>query len=292
MKTETLRKPHWLKIKLDTNQEYRQVSLLVKENGLNTICASGRCPNMNECWSRGTATFMILGNICTRRCKFCATATGKPLDPDPKEPQKIANSVAIMKLKHCVITSVDRDDLPDGGASHWAETIKAIRAKNPSTTIEVLIPDMDAKHELLDIIIAARPDIIGHNIETVERITPIIRSKAKYNVSLDTLKHISSSDIVTKSGLMLGVGETNLEIIDTLRDLRAAGCEIITMGQYLQPTRDHHPVDRYVSPEMFEELKAKALSMDFAYVESGPLVRSSYMADKAINSATKKRLGL
>lgn len=282
-----VRKPNWLKIKLQTNNDYSLVSKLVEENGLHTICSSGKCPNMNECWSRGTATFMILGNICTRACRFCATATGKPLPIDVNEPQKVANSISIMKLKHAVITSVDRDDLSDGGAAVWAETVKRVREKNPDTTIELLVPDFDGKLELVDVVIASAPDIIGHNIECVRRVTAATRSRAKYDVSLAVIEHISSSGIKSKSGIMVGVGETDDEVLETLRDLRSVGCQIVTIGQYLQPTVKHLPVSRYVHPDLFAFYKEEALNMGFDYVESAPLVRSSYMADKALKKKVK-----
>ncbi len=283
-----LRKPDWLKIRLENNKEYSLVSKLVEDNGLHTICSSGKCPNMNECWSRGTATFMILGNICTRACRFCATATGKPLQVDVNEPQKVANSINIMKLKHAVITSVDRDDLSDGGAEIWAETVRRVREKSPTTTIELLIPDMDGKKELLDIIIDEKPDILGHNIECVRRVTPEIRSRAKYDLSLEVIRYIAERGMVAKSGIMVGVGENDDEVLQTLKDLKDAGCDIVTIGQYLQPTAKHLPVSRYVHPEQFESYKKSALEMGFSYVESGPLVRSSYMADKAINGRKKR----
>lgn len=283
-----LRKPEWLKIKLENSKEYSLVSKLVEENGLHTICGSGKCPNMNECWSRGTATFMILGNICTRACRFCATATGTPLAVDTKEPQKLANSIHIMKLKHAVITSVDRDDLPDQGANHWAETVAKVREKNPNTTIELLVPDFSGNKELLDIVIASKPDILGHNIECVRRVTSQTRSRARYDVSLEVIKHISEAGLVSKSSIMVGVGETDDEVIETLCDLREAGCEIVTLGQYLQPTTKHLAVSRYVHPETFDMYKDIALDMGFSYCESAPLVRSSYMADKAVNSCKTK----
>ncbi len=289
MKSTILRKPEWLKIRLENSSEYSLVSKLVEDNGLHTICSSGKCPNMNECWSRGTATFMILGNICTRACRFCATASGKPLAVDVNEPQKVANSIKIMKLKHAVITSVDRDDLSDGGASIWAETVRTVRAKCPDTTIELLVPDFDGKKELLDLVIAESPDILGHNIECVERVTPDIRSRAKYSLSLDVIKYIADSGVVAKSGIMVGVGESDEEVHQTLIDLRKAGCSVVTIGQYLQPTASHLPVSRYVHPDIFATYKVWAEELGFDYVESGPLVRSSYMADKAINS-TKKRI--
>ncbi len=282
------RKPDWLKIKLNhTGEKYTFVSKIVKEHGLNTICGSGKCPNMSECWSRGTATFMILGNICTRACKFCATASGKPLAVDTQEHLKLARSIELMELKHCVITSVDRDDLEDGGAEVWKLCIEAIRASSPKTTIEVLIPDFDGKTELLDIILGAKPDIIGHNIETVRRLTPSIRSRAKYNTSLEVIKYLKSKGAVTKSGLMVGIGESDEEIIETINDLKEYGCQLLTIGQYLQPTTKHIAVDRYVHPSQFKAYKEHGLGIGFNYIESAPLVRSSYMADKAMQSTTQ-----
>lgn len=287
MKIRNDKKPDWLKIKLDTSGDYSEVGRIVKEHGLHTICSSGMCPNKSECWSRGTATFMILGEICTRSCKFCATITGKPLEPDQSEPSALARSVSLMKLKHCVITSVDRDDLPDGGASHWAEVIKECRKVNPDTTIEVLIPDFDGKPELIDIVLEAGPGIVAHNIETVSRLTPQVRSRAKYPVSMQTIKHISQRGFRSKSGLMLGLGESEEEILETLLDLRHNGCEIITIGQYLRPTLKHLEVAEYVTPEKFAQYKDIALKIGFSHAESGPLVRSSYMADKAVTGTSK-----
>ena len=281
MRIREPRKPEWLKIKLDTSGDYSEIGRIVKEHRLHTICSSGMCPNKGECWSRGTATFMILGDICTRSCKFCATATGKPMNADINEPASLARSVELMKLKHCVITSVTRDDLPDGGATHWAEVIKECRRVNPSTTIEVLIPDFNGDESLIDIVLAAKPDIVAHNIETVKRLTPGVRSRARYELSMSVLGYISKSGAVTKSGFMAGLGESAQEVKETLEDLRANGCEVVTIGQYLRPTLNHLPVERYVTPEEFEEYKKIALDLGFRHVESGPLVRSSYMADKA-----------
>lgn len=252
---------------------------LIQEHNLHTICSSGRCPNRSECWQRGTATFMIAGEICTRSCRFCATATGRPLPLDLNEPQKIARSVEVLGLKHCVITSVDRDDLADGGAAHWVATVKAVRARNPETTIEILIPDFDARTELLDMILAAGADIVGHNIETVRRITPMVRSRATYDRSLEVLKYLSDKGAVTKSGLMAGLGERVAEVEETLRDLAAVGCLRGTMGQYLQPTPTHAEVEEWVTPEQFEQYKAYAHSLGITKFESGPLVRSSYHAE-------------
>lgn len=275
------RKPSWLKIKLHENSEFAEVAALVKENNLHTICSSGKCPNQAECWSRRTATFMILGDICTRSCKFCATATGKPLPVDPNEPRKVANSIKVMGLRHCVITSVDRDDLPDGGAKAWADTVKTIREVNPDVTIEVLLPDFDNKHELIDIVLESKPDIIGHNIETVRRLTPHVRSRAQYDRSLQVLEYVASKGFAAKSAIMVGLGETDEEIHETLIDLRKANCSIVTLGQYLRPTMKHWPVERYVHPDTFEQYKQQALKIGFDFVESAPLVRSSYMADRA-----------
>ncbi len=283
-KVDVLRKPEWLKIRLHRTAAFAEVQQIVEKHNLHTICSSGRCPNQAECWSRRTATFMILGDICTRGCRFCATRTGRPLAPDANEPQQVAESVALMKLKYAVITSVTRDDLPDGGAQHWAATVETVRSQNPDTAIEILIPDMDARPDLLDVVAASRPDIIGHNIETVERLTPLVRSRAKYRTSLETLRYLSSQGVATKSGLMVGLGETDEEILQTLRDLRDAGVKIVTLGQYLRPTLDHYPVAAYITPEKFEWYRQQALEMGFSYCASAPLVRSSYLAEEALRS--------
>lgn len=277
-------KPEWLKIKLKTDEQYNGVAKVVRERGLHTICSSGKCPNQAECWSRKTATFMILGEICTRSCKFCATQTGRPLPPDSDEPCKIVDAVTIMGLKHSVITSVTRDDLPDGGARHWAAVVSAIRSRLPEVTVELLIPDMDGRADLLDIIIGAKPHILGHNIETVARLTTAVRSRARFDVSMRTLRYIADSGIPAKSGLMVGLGETEREVSDTMDVLLDNGCRILTIGQYLQPTKRHLPVSEYISPERFARYKEEALDKGFAYVESGPLVRSSYMAHRALES--------
>lgn len=276
------RKPEWLKIKLHETQDYGDIAGIVREHALNTICSSGQCPNRAECWSRRTATLMILGDVCTRSCGFCATATGRPLPPDSDEPRRVGHSISVMELRHCVITSVTRDDLPDGGALHWAQVVEAVRAANPQTTIELLIPDFDAKTELIDIVINASPDIIGHNIETVQRLTPSVRSRAQYRTSLSVIKHISDSGVGSKSGLMVGLGESESEVLQTLDDLRESGCQILTIGQYLRPTIKHLPVAEYIHPDKFAWYKEQALERGFNYVESGPLVRSSYMADRAL----------
>ena len=280
---EQKRKPDWLKIKLPLGANYRNVKQIVADHGLHTICASGQCPNMGECWGAGTATFMILGEICTRSCKFCATRTGKPFPPDVDEPLKLAESVKLMGLKHVVITSVDRDDLEDGGANHWALTIKEIKRENPGVTMEVLIPDFDNRTDLIQLIIGAAPDIVSHNLETVERLTPLVRSRARYPRSIDLIRKVSASHCVSKSGIMLGLGETHDEILKTMDDLVVAGCEIFTMGQYLQPTKSHLEVAEYVHPDEFSRLKTEGLKRGFRIVESAPLVRSSYHAEKHLH---------
>jgi len=281
---ERLHKPGWLKIKLPTGANYSQVKKIVEGHHLHTICSSGRCPNMGECWGAGTATFMILGEICTRSCKFCATLSGKPLPPDEAEPLKVADSINLMGLRHVVITSVDRDDLPDGGAAHWASTIREIRRVNPSTTIEVLIPDFDGRPELIALVAKAKPDIISHNMETVERLTPQVRSRAKYRTSLKVIGIINSLGVVSKSGIMVGLGETAEEVLQCMDDLRAEGCEILTIGQYLQPTRKHLEVAEYLHPDQFEAFREEGLARGFRMVESAPLVRSSYHAEKHVTS--------
>jgi len=278
------RKPEWLKIKIPKAHAHKHVNGLVISKRLHTICESGSCPNAGDCWERGTATFMILGDICTRSCKFCNVKTGKPLPVDNNEPLMVAESVKELNLKHCVITSVDRDDLPDGGAGIWVETIKEIKKLNPKTTIEVLIPDFDAREELIQLIIDSKPEVISHNLETVERLTPEVRSRAKYKTSLKVLKQIADSGIVAKSGIMLGLGEKEEEIIKTMDDLRSVNCKVMTIGQYLQPTRSHYPVKEYVHPDKFAEYKKIGLQKGFSYVESSPLVRSSYKADAHVNA--------
>lgn len=274
------RKPNWLRAKLPSGKDYSAVRKLVDDNELHTVCQSAQCPNMGECWSRGTATVMILGNICTRSCNFCAIQTGRPTELDIGEPARVADAVAKMRLKHCVITSVTRDELADGGAGVWAATIRAIRHRNPSTAIEVLTPDFRGKTEQLDIVLEAKPDIFNHNVETVERLQKPVRVQARYERSLKILKHAADQGFVTKSGLMLGLGEEREEIEKALRDLRNAGTKILTLGQYLQPTSKHLKVEKWVTPEEFADLKTFALSIGFDFVESGPLVRSSYHADE------------
>jgi len=276
------KKPDWLRVKLPTGEEYVKVRGIVSQHKLHTICESGNCPNMGECWGAGTATFMILGNICTRSCGFCAVATGKPKPADWDEPKRIANSVKLMGVKHCVITSVDRDDLKDGGSIIWAETIKEIRAISPETKFECLIPDFAGKWDNLQRIIDVKPDIVSHNIETVRRLTAEVRIQAKYDRSLEVLKRLDEADVKTKSGIMLGLGETDEEIFAALDDLASVHCDVVTMGQYLQPTPKHLPVARFVHPDDFKKYKEYALNKGFRFVESGPLVRSSYHAEKHI----------
>ncbi len=276
------RLPSWLRMQRASGESYTMVKHLVEDNHLHTICTSGNCPNIGECWNAGTATLMILGDICTRSCKFCGTTSGKPLPPDEGEPERVAQAVKTMGLRHCVMTSVDRDDLPDGGARHWADTIRRIREVNPGVTIETLIPDFRGNSSDIDTVIEAGPDVISHNIETVRRLTPLIRSVAKYDVSLSVLRHLASRGIVTKSGMMLGLGESDEEVIETLHDLHATGCSIVTIGQYLAPTLNHIPVAEYITPERFEEYRRKGLEIGFKFVESSPLVRSSFHAEKHV----------
>lgn len=275
-------KPKWLKVKLPIGQKYSELRGLVDKYKLNTICASGSCPNMGECWGEGTATFMILGNICTRSCGFCAVQTGKPLAADLLEPNRVANSVKTMGVKHAVITSVDRDDLKDGGSEIWAETVNAIRKESPGTTLETLIPDFMGKWENLQNIIDVAPEIVSHNLETVRRLTKQVRIQAKYDRSLEVLFRLKKGGMRTKSGVMLGLGESHEEVIETMEDLRSVQVDILTLGQYLQPTPKHLPVVEFITPERFEEYKELGLKMGFRYVESGPLVRSSYHAEKHI----------
>ena len=279
---EHIKKPDWLKIKIGTNARYSQTKSIVDAHNLHTICSSGRCPNMCECWGKGTATFMIAGAICTRSCKFCNTQSGKPLPLDVNEPTNVANSIKMMNLSHAVITSVDRDDLDDLGASHWRDTIREIKRVNPNITIEVLIPDFQGREELIDMIIQEKPNIISHNMETVKRITPIVRSVANYETSLKVIKRISSSNIKAKSGIMVGLGESDEEIEQVMDDLLNNGCSILTIGQYLQPSRKHYPVKEYITPEKFMYYKKIALEKGFSFVESEPLARSSYHAEKHV----------
>lgn len=284
---ERVRKPEWLKISIGANERYTETKRIVESHCLHTICSSGRCPNMGECWGRGTATFMIGGNICTRSCKFCNTPTGRPLPLDPQEPTHVAESVRLMKLSHAVVTSVDRDDLPDLGAAHWAQTIREIRRLNPDTTLEVLIPDFQGRRELVAQVIEARPDVISHNMETVRRLSPLVRSAARYDTSLDVIRQIAASGITAKSGIMVGLGETPAEVEEVMDDLRAAGCQIMTIGQYLQPSHRHYPVAEYITPAQFKRYEETGLAKGFTQVESGPLVRSSYHAEKSLRYLKK-----
>ena len=277
------RKPKWLRVKLPTGEKYKEVRSLVDTYQLHTICESGHCPNMGECWGEGTATFMILGNICTRSCGFCNVATGRPLPVDWDEPDRVAQSILRMKVKHAVITSVDRDDLADGGSILWTETIQAIRRISPLTTMETLIPDFKANTDQLDRIIAAKPEIISHNLETVRRLTRQVRIQAQYDRSLETLTYLKAQGTWRiKSGIMLGLGETEEEVLESMLDLRKANVDVVTMGQYLQPTPKHLPVKEFVHPDVFNRLAEAAKNMGFIHVESGPLVRSSYHAEKHI----------
>ena len=275
-------KPKWLRVKLPTGEAYREVRNIVSEHKLHTICESGHCPNMGECWGEGTATFMILGNICTRSCGFCNVVTGKPEEVDVFEPGRVANSVKLMGVKHAVITSVDRDDLPDGGAEIWAQTVRAIRHQSPGTTLETLIPDFAGKWANLQHIIQVAPEVVSHNLETVRRLTKSVRIQAKYDRSLEVIKRLSDAGLRTKSGVMLGLGETFDEVVETMDDLRSVGCQVITLGQYLQPTPKHLPVVEFIHPDVFAELEAIGKEKGFRHVESGPLVRSSYHAEKHV----------
>ncbi len=278
------RLPRWMKMQMPKGESYSKVKNTVQKYNLHTICTSGNCPNIGDCWNRGTATFMILGEICTRSCKFCGVKTGKPLPVDWDEPNRIAESVKLMNVKHCVITSVDRDDLEDGGAAFWAETVKKIKEVNPETTIETLIPDFDAVEKDIQKVIESKPEVISHNLETVERLTPQIRSRAQYRRSLQVLKQIADAGLVAKSGIMLGLGEKEEEILQTMDDLLAVGCKVMTIGQYLAPSKDHIQVVEYITPEKFEEYKIIGLQKGFEFVESSPLVRSSYRAENHVCS--------
>nr|WP_290637931.1 lipoyl synthase [Labilibaculum sp.] len=288
-KMKTRRKPDWLKIQLPKGDDYAYVNGIVKEHGLHTICSSGKCPNVGECWGNGTATFMILGNICTRACKFCNVPTGKPLAADWKEPKRLARSIKLMSLKHAVITSVDRDDLEDGGSGIWAETIKCIKEVSPETTLEVLIPDFNGKEEDIQRVIDMNPEVISHNMETVRRLSREVRSKAKYDLSLQVLKQIADAGIVSKSGIMLGLGETEEEIYQVMDDLIAVGVRVMTIGQYLQPTKNHLEVQEYITPEVFKKYETVGLEKGFTFVESTPLVRSSYHAERHVNALNLKQ---
>ena len=282
MEEKHIRKPDWLKIDIRTNPRYTETKRIVDTNKLHTICSSGRCPNLGECWGKGTATFMIGGDICTRSCRFCNTLTGKPLPLDPKEPEKVAESIRLMGLRHAVVTSVDRDDLPDLGAQHWVETILTIKRMNPNTTIEVLIPDFQGRLDLVDQVVDANPEIISHNMETIRRITPLVRSAAKYETSLAVLRRIAQRGITAKTGIMVGLGETEDEVLELMDDVLETGASVLTIGQYLQPSRKNIPVAEYIHPDQFEKYRQMALDKGFKQVESAPLVRSSYHAEKHI----------
>jgi len=282
---KVLRKPDWLKIKLPKGDNYLKVKGILEAKGLHTICSSGKCPNMGECWNNGTATFMILGDICTRNCKFCATKTGKPLPVDESEPVKIAESIRSLQLRHVVITSVDRDDLADGGAAIWVETVKKIRELNPGTTIETLIPDFGGNTENLKAVIDSAPEIISHNLETVRCLTPQVRSAAQFQRSLQVIGEIAASGIRAKSGIMVGLGETEAEVFETMDDLRKVNCDIFTIGQYLQPTPAHLPVSEFVHPVQFEKYRIIGMEKGFNHVESRPLVRSSYHAERQMDKS-------
>ncbi len=280
--TNKIKKPDWLRVKLPIGETYKNLRNVVDEHKLHTICESGNCPNMGECWGRGTATFMILGNICTRSCGFCAVATGRPKPPDFDEPQRVAEAIYLMKVKHAVITSVDRDELPDGGSTHWFYTVRAVKALSPHTTLETLIPDFKGKKEDVQRVIDARPEVISHNIETVERLTRQVRIQAKYWRSMEVIRYLKEKGVRTKSGIMLGLGETKEEVVQALQDLKDNGCDVVTIGQYLQPSAKHLPVQRFVHPDEFAYYKEAGYAMGLDYVESGPLVRSSYRSDKHV----------
>ena len=277
-----LKKPNWLRVKLPIGESYKHVRGLVDKNKLHTICESGNCPNMGECWGEGTATFMILGNICTRSCRFCAVATGKPEAIDWDEPQRVAEAISLMQVKHAVVTSVDRDEQPDGGSIIWYNTIKAIKTLNPTTTLETLIPDFRGIEEQIQRVIEAAPEVVSHNMETVERITKKVRVQAKYDRSLFVLDFLKKGGMRTKTGIMLGIGETKEELVTSMKQLVDVGCDVLTLGQYLQPTPKHLPVQRFVHPDEFLELKSIGYDLGFDYVESGPLVRSSYHSEKHV----------
>jgi lipoic acid synthetase len=276
-----VQKPKWLRVKLPIGKKYTELRGLVDKYKLNTICTSGSCPNMGECWTEGTATFMILGNICTRSCGFCGVKTGRPENVDWEEPEKVARSIKLMKIKHAVITSVDRDDIKDGGSIIWVETINAIRRANPNTTLETLIPDFQGNKTNINRILAVAPEVISHNLETVRRLTREVRIQAKYDRSLEVLKYMKDQGQGrTKSGIMLGLGETEAEVLETMQDLANVNVDILTIGQYLQPSKKHLPVKEYITPEQFDKYKEAGLKMGFRHVESSALVRSSYKAQK------------
>ncbi len=285
-----IKKPNWLRVKLPTGENYRHVRQVVDEHKLHTICESGNCPNMGECWGAGTATFMILGNICTRSCAFCAVATGRPHAVDWDEPQRVAEAIHLMKVKHAVITSVDRDDLKDGGSIIWENTVKAIRVLNPETTLETLIPDFQGKWDNLQRMIDVAPEVVSHNVETVPRLTRKVRIQAKFDRSLEVLSRLKAGGMRTKSGIMLGLGETKEEVLETLQMLADAHCDVVTIGQYLQPTPKHLPVARYVHPDEFAEYREAGYHMGIDFVESGPLVRSSYHSERHVRSNEARKI--
>ncbi len=282
-------KPSWLKVKLPTGEKFKKVRKLVNEYNLHTICQSGNCPNMGECWTEGTATFMILGNVCTRSCSFCAVATGRPKGLDLQEPERVAEAVNLMEVKHCVITSVNRDELKDKGSGVWAQTIREIKRLNPETTIEVLIPDFKSDWDALQRVIDAGPEVISHNMETIERLYRKVRPQAKYHRSLEQIRLTGEQGCRTKSGFMVGLGETDEEVTQIMQDLRDVNLDVLTIGQYLQPTKMHLQVDRFVSPELFKKYETQGIQMEFDYVESGPLVRSSYHAERHVYPNRKKQ---
>ncbi|MBS1643701.1 MAG: lipoyl synthase [Bacteroidetes bacterium] len=285
-----MKKPNWLRVKLPTGEGYKEVRNIVTDHKLHTICESGNCPNMGECWGAGTATFMILGNICTRSCGFCAVATGRPLPVDWDEPQRVAEAIHLMKVKHAVITSVDRDELKDGGSIIWSNTVNAVRALNPDTTLETLIPDFKGQWENLQRIIDVAPEVVSHNMETVPRLTKMVRIQAKFERSLEVLKRLKEGGRRTKSGIMLGLGERKEEVIETLKMLADVGCDVVTLGQYLQPTPRHLKVVRFVHPDEFAELREAGYQLGIDFVESGPLVRSSYHSERHVNSGEGRKI--
>jgi len=276
-------RPDWLRVRLPVGENYRRVRKIIDEHKLHTVCESARCPNMGECWGEGTATFMILGNVCTRSCSFCAVATGRPTELDTAEPDRVADAVRLMGVKHAVITSVNRDELTDGGAQIWADTIRAIRRESPNTTMETLIPDFKAKWDALEIVLAARPDVVSHNMETVRRLYRRVRPQAKYERSLEQIQRTKAYGLRTKSGFMVGLGETEADVLELMRDLHAHGCDVLTIGQYLQPTKLHLPVEAFITPEQFARYREMGLEVGFDYVESGPLVRSSYHSERHLH---------
>jgi len=276
------KKPDWLRVKLPIGENYKHVRQLVDQHKLHTICESGNCPNMGECWGAGTATFMILGNVCTRSCGFCSVATGRPDSVDWDEPQRVAEAILLMKVKHAVITSVDRDELPDGGSTIWYNTIKAVKTLSPGTTLETLIPDFKGRKDDIQRVIDAAPEVVSHNIETVERMTRQVRVQAKYWRSMEVIRILKEGGMRTKSGIMLGLGEEKEEVVQTFQDLKENGCDVVTIGQYLQPTKKHLPVARFVHPDEFAEYREKGYQLGLDYVESGPLVRSSYHSEKHV----------